>query len=66
MNPFSTGKMKINKGSWTEINKVAKKEIAAEVIDAIADSIVALNLDGKIIAINPAYTKMFGYKPGEM
>ncbi|MCK4420067.1 PAS domain S-box protein, partial [Candidatus Aerophobetes bacterium] len=37
----------------------------AVVIDAMPDAVIVLNLEGVITFVNPAYTRMFGWKPEE-
>ena len=55
--------------------KVSEKELAAEpkakaetdaVINAMPDAFMVIDLDGRIVSINPVYTKMFGWKSEEM
>ena len=36
---------------------------ADRVIAAMPDSVIVLDLDGKVTSINPEYTRMFGWKP---
>ncbi|MCG2661404.1 MAG: PAS domain S-box protein [Kiritimatiellae bacterium] len=46
----------------TTTTTAADREKAA-VIDAMPDSVIVLDLDGKVTAVNPAYTRMVGWKP---
>jgi len=43
-----------------------KKFIADEIIDAIPDAIIVLDLNGVIVSVNPAHAKMLGGKPEEI
>ena len=55
----------------TELKRLQEKESAAdrekaELVDAMPDALNVRDLDGRIVAVNPAYTKMFGWKPEEV
>lgn len=39
---------------------------AEAILEAMPDALNVLDLDGRIVAVNPAYTKMFGWKPEEI
>ncbi|MFB0520375.1 MAG: PAS domain-containing protein, partial [Desulfatiglandales bacterium] len=57
----------------TELKHLEEKEREEEIVceraaivDAMADPLVVLNLDGEVVAINSVATKMFGRKPEEI
>ncbi len=65
---FNRKKKELTQTEGIEPIPVREKELAAAVekaavVDAIPDAVIMLNLDGEIIALNPAYTRMFGWKP---
>ena len=43
-----------------------KGRLKAAVIDAMGDGLVLVNMDGKIISVNPAFEKMTGYKRSKL
>ena len=45
--------------------KVKPRLAAEEIVSAMPDALMVLDMDGVIISINPAYTRIFGYKPEE-
>jgi len=47
----------------TELKRAEEKR--ETVIEAMPDPLIVLNLNGVILSVNPAYTKMFGWKPEE-
>lgn len=48
-------------------NKVAgeKPHLATEIIDAMPDGLILVDMDGKITAVNPAMEKITGYEKNE-
>jgi PAS domain S-box-containing protein len=48
--------------------KLAEEELAraASIIDAMADGLVLLDMNGKVVSVNPAYEKMTGYEASEV
>jgi len=56
---------KFAKGEKIELKR-AEEERLQVVIDAMGDGLVLVNMDGKIIAVNPAMEKMGGYTKSEV
>jgi PAS domain S-box-containing protein len=55
----------------TELKRTEEKRLAAvreraAIVDAMGDALVMVNLDGEIVAVNPAFTKTFGRTPDEV
>ena len=63
--------MKVNKKENSEAAKppaaaaAAAAAAADAIINAMPDALIVLDLNGVIVNVNPAYTKIFGFKPEE-
>ena len=53
------------KGSHST-GRIKKRGIEASILEAMADGVIVLDMDGTVLSVNPALTEMTGYRKEEM